>query len=85
MASLSIQWERSREDLAQAIVAVIRKWPERDRCVFVGARYRGQNIEEISHSSGLKVGEVRRVLAGCERRLHEALRKFRHEASAPAD
>jgi len=82
MASVSIDWVKSRDMMVRTIVDAIREWPEKDRSMFIQAHYRGLNLEEISHSSGMKVSEVRRILGQCERRLHDALRRFRGRKTA---
>lgn len=84
MASASMDWEQPRERLARLILDVIEAWPERDRRIFVAARYRGMSLGRIAREQGMPTGEVRLVVEDCERRLYRALRRFREDDEAPA-
>lgn len=83
MASASMDWEQPRERLARLILEVIEGWPERDRLIFVAARYHGLSLERIARERGMPTGEVRLVVEDCERRLYRALRRFRAEDEVP--
>jgi DNA-directed RNA polymerase specialized sigma24 family protein len=87
MTSVSYDWDKSRDRLARLIMDVIRAWPERDRRIFIAARYRGQSLEQISQAQGMKVSEVRCVVEECERRLFGALKRSWRggEALGPPD
>lgn len=84
MASASMDWEQPRERLVRLILDEIEAWPERDRRIFVAARYRGLSLERIAREHGMPTGEVRLVVEDCERRLYRALRRFREEDEVPA-
>jgi DNA-directed RNA polymerase specialized sigma24 family protein len=69
--------DKTRELLSERIVEALRSWPELHRRVFVQSHYRGESLEEISVSLGLKAIEVRQILENCDRRLRVALKSFR--------
>ncbi len=80
MSGGSMELERNRELLSQAIVDVLMSWPEIQRRVFEQAHYQGRSVEEISGSLGLSATNVRMILENCDRRLRAALRDFSGEA-----
>lgn len=80
MSGASMEVERNREMLSQAIVDVLMSWPELHRRVFEQAHYQGRSAEEISGSLSLSVTNVRMILENCNRRLRAALRAFAGEA-----
>jgi DNA-directed RNA polymerase specialized sigma24 family protein len=77
MSEFTLEMEHNRELLSQAIVDILRSWPELHRSVFVQAHYQGRPIEKISGYLGLSAPDVHRILDGCERKLRSALRNYR--------
>jgi DNA-directed RNA polymerase specialized sigma24 family protein len=72
-----------RNGLSEVILGELDSWPELHRQIFVQSHYRGQSLEQVSHSCGMRVPEVRLILSQCERRLREALREFRALTKEP--
>ena len=72
-----------RELLTEAILEVLRSWPELDRRVFVQAHYAGHSVEQVSSNLGLNISEVRSILERCERKLYLALKVFRQSSFDP--
>ena len=66
-----------REHLFRAILSTISRWPEKDRKVFIQARYSGQSPRSISGSLGLDIKETLKILKRCDLRLQKSLRKYR--------
>jgi DNA-directed RNA polymerase specialized sigma24 family protein len=77
MAACSVLVESPRELLSQAIVDVVRSFPENHRRVFVLVHYGGRHVEEAARSLGIGASEARQILEQCERRLVKNLRQFR--------
>jgi len=77
MSVVTFELERNRELLCQAIVDVLRSWPELHRRVFEQAHYQGDSVEKISGSLGLSATDVSTILKSCDRKLRLALRGFR--------
>jgi DNA-directed RNA polymerase specialized sigma24 family protein len=77
MAACNILVESPRELLSQAIVGVVRSFPENHRRVFVQVHYGGRPVEEAARSLGISVSEARQILEQCERKLVKNLRQFR--------
>jgi DNA-directed RNA polymerase specialized sigma24 family protein len=69
--------ESPRELLSQAIVDVVRSFPENHRRIFVQVHYGGRHVEEAARSLGISVNEARQILEQCERKLVKNLRMFR--------
>ena len=79
MCAVTSELERNRELLSQAIMDVLKSWPEMHRRVFEQAHYQGTSVEQISGSVGLNATDVRMILESCDRKLRAALRSFRGE------
>jgi DNA-directed RNA polymerase specialized sigma24 family protein len=77
MAACSVLVESPRELLSQAIVDVVRSFPENHRRMFVLVHYGGRHVEEAARSLGIGVSEARHILEQCERKLVKNLRQFR--------
>lgn len=84
MSAVGLELEHNRELLSQAIVDVLRSWPELQRRVFEQAHYQGRSAEMISGSIGLSAADVRTILESCDRKLRLALRGFCREAHGAA-
>ena len=69
--------ESIRKCLSDAILVELESWPDQHRQAFVIAHYRGQTVENVGLRLGLSTGEVRQILAFCERKLRSALKNFR--------
>jgi DNA-directed RNA polymerase specialized sigma24 family protein len=80
MAVVALGLERTRELLSEAIVEVLRSWPELHRCVFVQSHYRGESVEQLSNSLHIDASEIRIILEHCDRMLRAALKGFRDDA-----
>jgi DNA-directed RNA polymerase specialized sigma24 family protein len=80
MAACSVLVDSPRELLSQAIVDVVRSFPENHRRLFVQVHYGGRHVEEAARSLGISVSEARQILEQCERKLVKNLRQFRHTA-----
>jgi DNA-directed RNA polymerase specialized sigma24 family protein len=77
MAACSVLVESPREILSQAIVDVVRSFPENHRRIFVQVHYGGRHVEEAACSLGIGVSEARHILEQCERELVKNLRQLR--------
>jgi DNA-directed RNA polymerase specialized sigma24 family protein len=84
MSAVTFELERNRELLSQAIMDVLKSWPELHRRVFEQAHYQGNSVEKISGSLGLSATDVRLILESCDRKLRSALRSFRSESHSDA-
>ncbi len=85
MCGIGIELERNRELLSQAILDVLRSWPELHQRVFVQAHYQGRSVEAISGALGLSPVDARMILESCDRRLRAALRGLRDELNGNAE
>jgi len=77
MSAVIFELERNRELLSQAIMDVLKSWPELHRRIFEQAHYQGDSVEKISGSFGLSATDVCMILESCDRKLRSALRSFR--------
>lgn len=77
MPVVTFELERNRELLSQAIMDVLKSWPELHRRVFEQAHYQGDSVQKISGSLGLSATDVSTILESCDRKLRWALRSFR--------
>ena len=78
MGACSLLVESPRELLSQAIIDVVRSFPENHRRIFVQVRYEGRSVDEAARALGISVSEARQILEQCERKLIRDLREFRH-------
>jgi DNA-directed RNA polymerase specialized sigma24 family protein len=80
MAAAALGLERNRELLSEAIVDVLRSWPDLHRRIFIQSHYRGETIEQVSSSLNVDTSDVRVILDHCDRLLRTALKGFRDSA-----
>jgi DNA-directed RNA polymerase specialized sigma24 family protein len=82
MGACSLLVESPRELLSQAIIDVVRSFPENHRRIFVQVRYEGRPIDEPARALGINVSEARQILEQCERKLIRDLREFRRSTDS---